>query len=548
MDVPARHKRLALLACILGSTVVGIDGSAIGVALPAIRGELGGGLAGQQWAANAYLLTLGSLLLLGGSLGDAYGERRIFTLGLVGFGVTSLICAAAPTIEILIAGRALQGAAGALLIPAALAVIVSVFEADERSRAIGTWAAWSGIGAALGPLVGGQLVDAASWRWVFALNVPLVALTIALIVRAIPAAEGRRARLDVVGSVLCVAGLSGVTFGLIQQPIAGWAAASVLGPLAVGVTIFVAFVAYERRVPAPLVPLELFNRRNFALGNAQTLVLYAGMALLFFYVVIFVQQVAGWTALEAGLSLVPVTIVMMLAASRFGALADRYGPRAFTVAGPLVMGLGLLLLLRLDRDVSYVGELLPAVTVFALGLSIVVAPQTAVVLADAEERNAGAASGVNNAIGRIAALLGVAGFGLVIATGFSAELDRRLDPDRLSPAARVAVADAKANPMTQPDLRAVPAVERPALARAIGEASVSGLHLGAGSAAGIAFLAGLLGAGLRNPRRAVKARECAGGALVAAPRDAARRPEECAREGDRAGKGSDPLSSVTGAP
>ena len=528
MEVAARRKRLALLACILGSTVVGIDGSAIGVALPAIRGELGGGLAGQQWAANAYLLTLGSLLLLGGSLGDAYGERRIFTLGLVGFGVTSLICAAAPTIEILIAGRALQGAAGALLIPAALAVIVSVFEADERSRAIGTWAAWSGIGAALGPLVGGQLVDAASWRWVFALNVPLVALTIALIVRAISAAESRRARLDVVGSVLCVAGLSGVTFGLIQQPIAGWGAASVLAPLATGAMVFVAFVAYERQAPAPLVPLDLFKRRNFALGNAQTLVLYAGMALLFFYVVIYVQQVAGWTALEAGLSLVPVTIVMMLAASRFGALADRHGQRAFTVAGPLVMGLGLLLLLRLDRDVSYVGELLPAVTVFALGLSIVVAAQTAVVLADADERNAGAASGVNNAIGRIAALLGVAGFGLVIATGFSAELDRRLDPDRLSPAARVAVADAKANPMTQPDLRAVPAAERPAMARAIGEASVSGLHLGAGTAAGIVILAGLLGAGLRNPRRAVSARECAGRALVAAPIDAARRPEECA--------------------
>ena len=522
----ARHKRLALLACILGSTVVGIDGSAIGVALPAIRDELGGGLAGQQWAANAYLLTLGSLLLLGGSLGDAYGERRIFALGLAGFGVTSLLCAAAPTIGILIAGRALQGAAGALLIPAALAVIVSVFEADERSHAIGVWAAWSGIGAALGPLVGGQLVDVASWRWVFALNVPLVALTIALGLRAIPAADGRRGGLDVLGSLLCVTGLSGVTFGLIQQPIAGWGAAS-LGPLAAGAAIFVAFVAYERRAPAPLVPLELFSRRNFALGNAQTLVLYAGMALLFFYVVIYVQQVAGWSALEAGLSLVPVTLVMLLAASRFGALADRYGPRAFTVAGPLVVGFGLLLLLRLDRDVSYLGDLLPAVTVFALGLSIVVAPQTAVVLADAEERNAGAASGVNNAIGRIAALLGVAGFGLVIATGFSSHLDRHLDSAGLSPAARVAVADAKANPLAQPDLRAVPLAERPTLRRAVGEASVSGFHLGAASAAGVAVLAGLLGAGLRNPRRAVAARECAGGAFVAAPRDAARRSEEC---------------------
>ncbi len=508
--------------------MVGIDGSAIGVALPAIRDELGGGLAGQQWASNAYLLTLGSLLLLGGALGDAFGARRIFTLGLTGFGVTSLVCAAAPTIGILVAGRALQGASGALLIPAALAVIVSAFEADERSRAIGTWAAWSGIGAALGPLIGGQLVDAASWRWVFALNVPLVVVTVILVRRAIPGTDGtRHDPLDVIGALLCVAGLSGVTFGLIQQPLSGWVAPSVLLPLAAGAATFAGFIAYERRTPAPLLPVELFRRRNFVLGNVQTLVLYAGIALLFFYAVIYVQQVAGWSALEAGLSLVPVTIVMLVAASRFGALADRHGPRAFTVAGPLVTGLGLLLLLRLDRDVSYLGELLPAVTVFALGLSIVVAPQTAVVLADADERNAGAASGVNNAIGRIAALLGVAGIGVVITSGFSSELDRRLDLDALTPAARIAVADAKSNPMTPPDLNDVPAGERPAISLAVTEASVSGFHVGAASAAGVVILAGLLGAGLRNPHRAVAARECAGGALVAAPRDAARRPGEC---------------------
>ena len=241
------------------------------------------------------------------------------------------------------------------------------------------------------------------------------------------------------------------------------------------------------------------------------------MALLFFYVVIYVQQVAGWSALEAGLSLVPVTIVMLVTASRFGALADRHGPRAFTVAGPLVVGLGLLLLMRLDRDVSYLGELLPAVTVFALGLAIVVAPQTAVVLADVEERHAGAASGVNNAIGRIAALLGVAGIGVVITAGFSSELNRRLDVDRLPPAARAAVADAKANPMTRPDLDDVPAGDRPAISLAVTEATISGFRLGAGSAAGVVILAGLLGAGLRNPRRAVAACECPGGGLVAVP-------------------------------
>jgi EmrB/QacA subfamily drug resistance transporter len=529
--VDAQRKRLALLACILGSTVVGVDGSVITVALPAIREELGGGLAGQQWASNAYLLTLGSLLLIGGSLGDIYGERRIFALGVVGFGVTSLVCAVAPTIEILIAGRALQGASGALLTPAALAVIVSVFERDERSRAIGAWTAWSGIGAALGPLIGGQLVDAASWRWVFALNVPLVALTIALILRAIPAADGgRRKPPDVVGALLCVAGLTGMTFGLIQQPIAGWGATSVLVTLAAGLATFVLFVGYERRARAPVLPLGLFARRNFALGNVQTLVMYAGLALLFFYVVIYLQQVAGYSALRAGLSMLPVTLVMLGLASRFGALADRRGPRAFTAIGPIVAGLGLLLLLRLDRDVSYLSELLPAVGLFALGLSITVAPLTAAVLADATERNAGAASGVNNAIGRVAALIGVAGIGVVIASGFASELDQRLSADALTPAARVAIADAKANPMIQPNLREVPARERPAISEAVSDASLAGFRLGVGTSAAVVILAGVLGAGIRNPRRAVAARECAGGQLVGAPRDAARRPEECAPE------------------
>lgn len=527
----AQRKRLALLACIVGSTVVGIDGSVMAVALPAIRDELGGGLAGQQWATNAYLLTLGSLLLLGGSLGDVYGARRIFVLGVVGFGATSLVCAAAPTIGVLVAGRALQGASGALLAPAALAVIVSVFERAERSRAIGAWTAWSGIGAALGPLIGGQLVDAASWRWVFALNLPLVALTVALIMRSIPAAiGGPRHSLDVVGALLCVAGLTGVTFGLIQQPISGWGATSVLVALAAGVAILAVFVAYERRASAPVLPLELFARRNFALGNVQTLVLYAGLAVLFFYVLIYLQQVAGYSALKAGLSLVPLTIAMLVLASRFGALADRHGPRAFTATGPIVAGVGLLLLLRLDRDVSYFDELLPAVAVFGLGLAITVAPLTAVVLADAAERNAGAASGVNNAIGRVAALIGVAGVGVVIATGFASGLDRRLSADALTPAARAAIADAKANPMVQPDLRAVPAPERRAISQAVSEASTSGLRLGVGISAGVLVLAGLLGTGIRNPRRAVAARDCAGGQLVGVPLDAARRPEECSPE------------------
>jgi EmrB/QacA subfamily drug resistance transporter len=289
VDTEARRKRLTLLACILGSTVVMVDGTVVTVALPQIENELGGGLAGQQWTSNAYLLTLGSLLLVGGSLGDVYGERRIFALGVVTFGVTSVICAVAPSIGVLVFGRALQGISGALLTPAALAVIVSTFESGERSRAIGAWTAWSGIGAALGPLVGGQLVDAASWRWVFAINVPLVLVTVFLVVRAVPEGRGGEEgrRLDLVGAALCAVGLAALTFGLIQQPLDGWGSVSVLGPLIAGAALFLAFLAYERRAKAPMLPLDLFCRRHFAVGNVETLSMYAGLALLFFFLVIF---------------------------------------------------------------------------------------------------------------------------------------------------------------------------------------------------------------------------------------------------------------------
>jgi len=508
----------------MGSAVVTVDASVVNVALPAIESELGGGLAGQQWTSNAYLVTLGSLLLLGGSLGDVYGERRVFSLGVIGFGATSVVCAIAPTIEVLVVGRALQGVAGALLTPSALAVIVATFTREERGRAVGLWVAWGGIGTVLGPLIGGQLVDAASWRYIFAINVPLVTATLFLIARYVPAPRPREedAHIDVIGATLCAVGLAAATFGLIEQPVLGWSSPAVIGPLVGGVAIFAAFIAYEGRARAPMLPLGLFRRRNFAVGNVETFSMYAGLSLLFFFLVLYLQQVAGYSALEAGLASLPVTIVMFLLSSRFGALADRVGPRLFMGLGPLVAAVGLALLARLDRDVSYLTDLLPALTIFALGLSITVAPLTSTVLADADESNAGLASGVNNAIARTAGLIGIAAVGAVVAAQFGGTVDDRLAGRELSPQARAAIAEAKRQPLAPVTLEGVPQAEGVLVSSAVEEASIGSFRVGMGLAAALVALGGVLGAvGIQNPRRTVEARTCAGGQIAGQPHDAA---------------------------
>nr|WP_282600055.1 MFS transporter [Patulibacter sp. SYSU D01012] len=493
-----------MLACVLGSTIVTLDAFVVNVALTAIRDDLGGGLAGQQWTTNAYLLTLGSLLLVAGSIGDVLGERRVFVLGVALFGVTSVVCALAPTIELLVVGRALQGVAGALLTPAALAVIVAVFDEGERSRAIGTWTAWSGIGAAAGPVVGGWLIDVGSWHWVFLINVPLVLGTIAIVLRAVPAAGGgeRTRRVDVVGALLCALGLGGVTFGLIQQPLSGWGSTAVLAPAAAGAALLVAFVGHERRAADPMLPLSLFRRRNFAWGNVETLLMYGGLALMSFYLTIFLQQVAGWDALAAGAATLPTTVVMLLLAGRFGGLADRLGPRRFMAAGPVVAGAGMLLLLRVDAAPDYVTEVLPAVLVFALGLSATVAPLTAAVLADADRDNAGAASGTNNAVARLAGLLAIAGVGVAVAASFGAAVDDGVAGRPLGPAARAAVADVRDAPLGRPDVAGLPAGDAATVRAAAQDASVHAFHVGIGVAGGLLLLGGLLGAvGIRDPER-----------------------------------------------
>ena len=516
-----RQKKLALAAAIMGSFVAGLDATVVNVALPSIRADLGGGLAGQQWVSNAYLLTLGSLILVSGSLADLYGERRVFSIGVGGFGAVSVLCAVAPTIEVLIAGRALQGVFGALLTPSALAVIVSTFPAEERGAAIGSWTAWSGISFLIGPLAGGWLVDQASWRWIFAINVPFVLATLMLVSAAVPKPTGERGKvhLDWLGAVLTVFGLAGPVLALIRQPVAGWSSPQVWATGLVGLALFGLFILHEARTPYPMLPLGLFKRRNFTIANIETFCMYGGLGAVGFFLTLFLQQVAGYDALQAGIAQMPSTLVMFLLSRHAGGLADRWGPRLFMGVGPLIAATGIALMSRLDADFDYWTDLFPALMLFALGLVCTVTPLTATVLADADERNAGIASGVNNAIARVASLLCVAALGAVVAAQFSSELDRRLD-GRTFPGIEAARSAMLAN------VPRVPAVR---------EASEHAFHVGMGTAAALVALGGVLGlAGIRNPRRTVSCADCAEGAhSVQAPHSpfAVSRPAQPSRGG-----------------
>jgi EmrB/QacA subfamily drug resistance transporter len=494
----ARAKRLTLIACILGSAIVFVDGTVVNVALPALRADLGATLADQQWVVEAYLLLLASLILVGGSLGDLYGRRRIFAIGVAGFGAASLACAVAPSIEVLIGARALQGAFGALLVPSSLAIITTIHPPGERAAAIGSWTAGTSAAIAVGPPLGGLLVDAISWRVIFAMNLPLVLVCLWLIARAVPECPGdREHRIDIPGAVLCVLGLAGPTYALIQQPLLGFSDARVWLPLIGGIGAIGAFVAYEQRAPDPMLPPSILRSRNFAVGNVVTLTAYAGLGAASFFIAIFLQQIAGYSALQAGLALLPITLLLIGLSRRFGALAARVGPRLLMSAGPFVGGLGLLAFTRVDARGSYVADVLPATLLFGLGLAMTVAPLTATVLQAAERRHAGVASGVNNAIARVAALLAIAAVGAVVSAQFSSAVDRQVKGNGLVGAAtRAYVDEARGRPLAVPAGRGGGATRA-----AVREANVEAFHRGMIVAGLLMIVGGLIALAIESPRR-----------------------------------------------
>ncbi|MFJ3406540.1 MFS transporter [Promicromonospora sp. NPDC090134] len=410
-------QRRVLVVAVLGSFVSFLDGTVVSVALPAIADELAGpgmeALPLQQWVVDAYLITLGALMLVAGSISDVYGRRRVLAAGLVGFALASILCAVAPTGPFLVLARALQGVAGALLVPSSLALIIATFSGEAQSRAIGRWTALTTGAMIVGPFVGGMLVDFASWRWVFWINVPVIAVTLWLL-RGVPAAEGEPGRhIDVPGAVLAALGLAGVVFGLIEGERLGWTSPVILVSIIAGGVMLVAFVLYQRRAADPMLPLRLFGARNFAWGNLATTAIYGALSLGGFVLTLFLQQVAGYSATASGVAQLPTTIAMIGLSAWFGTLAGRYGPRLFMTVGPIVAGVGYLLMLSIDETADYLTQVLPGQLVFGLGLSITVAPLTAAILGAVPTHDAGIGSAVNNAVARVAGLVTVAFAGII---------------------------------------------------------------------------------------------------------------------------------------
>jgi EmrB/QacA subfamily drug resistance transporter len=408
-------QRRILVVAILASFVAFLDGSIINVALPAISRELGGGLALQQWVVDGYLLSLGALILVAGSLSDTFGRVRVLRAGLLWFGITSLACGLAPTGVILVIARLLQGVAAALLVPSSLALITSRFSGVAQGKAIGAWTGWTGVAGIAGPLLGGILVDAASWRLVFFINVIPIAVTMFLLRRVEePSRPATGARVDLVGAGLAVVGLGGPVFALIEQSRFGWGSPIVYLPMLVGLIAFAAFLWWEARAPQPMMPLGLFRERNFAMGNLATIGIYAALNLGFFLFALYLQQVGGFSATLAGFAGIPATVMMLLFATLFGTLAGRYGPRPFMTVGPFVAGVGFLLLVTAVPPVDFLLHVLPGIVLVGLGLAITVAPLTSAVLGSIHPDQAGIGSAINNAVSRVAGLVAIAMTGSIV--------------------------------------------------------------------------------------------------------------------------------------
>jgi EmrB/QacA subfamily drug resistance transporter len=494
-------QRWTLVLTIVASGIIFLDGSVVNIALPSIDRDLQAGLSGLQWIVDGYLLTLGALMLAGGSLGDTLGRRRVMRAGLIGFGVASIVCGAAPSTATLVLARLLQGVAGALLVPASLALIRETFT-DERARgkAIGQWSGWSGITTVLGPLLGGWLVDAVSWRAIFLINVPFVAFALWLLESHVrPSHRKSQQKLDWWGTLLGAAGLAGLAFALIEGPVNGWNDAWVIMAGIIGLASLGGFIIAESRQGAPMLPLEMFRSSDFTGANLTTLGVYFALYGSMFVFVIYLQNVLDYSALASGLALAPVSALLLLFSARSGALSARYGSRWFMAGGATTVAAGLALLSRVAPGSSYASGVLPGILVMGVGLTVTVAPLTNTVVSAVSEKHAGVASGFNNVVSRVAALLAVAILGAVMASSVRSELRDGVEITNLGTHAAAQVKRVSADPTGRYEREGVP----PRVVKALDSALTAGMRnallvSAALALAGAGAAALIVGGGRRN--------------------------------------------------
>ena len=419
----ARDDRLLVAVAVLASFVAFLDGSVVNLALPAISAELGGGLVIQQWVVDGYLLTLGALILVAGAISDTFGRLTVLRAGLVVFGVASLVCAVAPNGVVLVIGRCVQGLGAAFLVPSSLAMINATFTGGEQSRAIGIWTAWTGTAFVIGPLLGGLLVETLGWRWVFAVNVVPLAVTMVLAGRLSDEPVRRAGPIDVVGAVLTAVGLSATVFAMIEQQRLGWHHPLIVAGLIAGPACLIAFGWWERRTTHPMLPPAVFSARNFTVGNVATVFLYAGITLGMLLVALFVQEVGRLSPAQAGLATLPVPVLSFLLAARFGELAGRHGPRRFMAVGPVIAAAGFGWMALAHGNVWV--QTVPGLVLFGIGLSVTVSPLTAAILAAVDPAQSGIGSAINNAVARVAGLIAIAFTAVIVGDTMSLDGFRR---------------------------------------------------------------------------------------------------------------------------